>query len=172
MKITRRVMRGGPLAAAILLSACGDLGRSDVEQILNGEGRGYACQTTLNFADGGFEKARAAGAFSNAQGGLIGASLKVADSSDGDQWQVSCLIGMCGGIGRKTHGNRCLPGHVEVLAIADAPFAQGSGSYKSVDYVEIVDLPPELSRVAAFVYTRYKKSAIFQKTDNGWRVMQ
>src|SRR5207302_11024113 len=111
------------LGAAVALASCGDLTRSEVERILNGEGRGSACVTGVDFNDGSFERAKAGALFSVVQGGLLGATLKVADSSDGDQWQVSCLMGMCANISRKNNTNRCLPGKVELLTIADAPFA-------------------------------------------------
>jgi hypothetical protein len=160
------------LGAMFLLTSCGDLTRSEVERILNGEGRGSACVTGLDFNDGGFERAKASGAFSVLQGGLLGATLKVADTPDGDQWQVGCLMGMCANISRKTNANRCLPGKVEVLTIADAPFAPNNASYKIVEFVEVVTVPSELARIAPYVYTRYKKSTMFQKTDRGWRVAQ
>ena len=71
---------------------------------------------------------------------------------------------------RKNQENVCLPGKVEIVAIADATFAPSSGSYKAVEFVEVVTVPPELERIRSYVYTRYNKSVIFQKTDAGWRV--
>jgi hypothetical protein len=104
--------------------------------------------------------------------GFVGSTLKIADSPDGDQWQVACPMGFCGGVGLKENGSRCLPGHVEVVAVADAPFGTGGGSYKIVDYVWVVSVPPELKHIEPYIYTRYRKSATFQKTDRGWRVAQ
>jgi hypothetical protein len=177
------VMSGGPRkvgvclkltlisAATILLAGCGDLTRSDAERILDGDGRSYACETQLQFTETGFEQAKAQGLFTIDQGsGLLGSSLKVANSPDGDEWQVSCMMGLCGGITLKEHANRCIPGHVEITAIADA--APGADSYKEVDYIEVISLPPELKSVEQFVFTRYNKKSILQKTDTGWRAIQ
>jgi hypothetical protein len=172
MGILNKLIRIGVLSAITALSGCNDLSRSEVERILNNEARGTACVSSLDFTDGGFERAKASGVSFSAQGGLLSSALKVADTPDGDQWQVGCMLGLCGGVGRKNKPNLCLPGQIEVLTIADAPFAPNNGSYKTVDYVEVVKLPAEITHLAPYVYTRYKKSAVFQKTDRGWRVAQ
>lgn len=172
MRAVQNLTLIGALGATIALAGCGDLTRSEAERILNNEGRGSACVTSLNFNEGGFERAKANGAFSVLQGGLLGATLKVADSPDGDQWQIGCMMGLCAGVSRKNRGNLCLPGKVEILTIADAPFAPNNASYKIVEFVEVVAVPPELARIAPYVYTRYTKSTTFQKTDRGWRVAQ
>lgn len=161
------------IVIAATLAGCGDLSRSDVERILNGEARGTACVAELQFVDGGFEKAKASGAlaFLQAESGLLGHVFKVADLPGGDRWQVVFLgFEKNPNVTRKLGKNRCLPGKVEVGAIADAPFAPNAKSYKLVEFVEVVSLPPELERIKPHVYTRYSKSTVFQKTDAGWRV--
>jgi hypothetical protein len=172
MIILRNTAYAAIFVQALLLAGCNDLTRSEAARILDNEGRGHACVSTLDFNEGGFERAKAAGVFSRFQGGLIGSGITIADTADGDQWHIACLMGMCGGIARKNRSNLCIPGRVEVLTLADPPFVQNNGSYKTVEFTEIVDLPPELKRMEQYVYTRYKKSVMFQKTDAGWRVAQ
>jgi hypothetical protein len=161
------------IVAMLILPGCGDLTRSEVERILNGEGRGHACVTELGFLDDGFEKAKAGNtiSFIPSESGFLGSTFKVADLPDGDRWQVIFLgFEKNPNITRKTKNKLCLPGKVEVLTLADAPFAPPGGSYKIVEYVEVVALPSELERVRPYVYTRYRKQTVFQKTDRGWRV--
>ncbi len=56
------------IAAVLTLAGCGDLTRSEVARILDGPDHGYACETGLKFNDGGFERAKANGAFAVASG--------------------------------------------------------------------------------------------------------
>jgi hypothetical protein len=157
------------IAVTLTLTGCSDLTRSEAERILDGEARGSACQSRLDFNEGGFAKAKTIGAFSVIGNDLFGTTLKVADAPNGDQWICLDLAGRCGSVSRKKQ-NLCLTGKVEILAIADAPFAPNSGSYKVVEFVEVVTIPQELERIGPYLNTRYKKHVVFQKTDAGWRV--
>jgi hypothetical protein len=159
------------LGALISLSACGDLTRTEAARVLNGEARGSACETQLEFAPGGFASAKERGAFTVVPATVtMAVTLKVADTSDGDRWQLVCLLNNCTGakVHRMKNQNRCLPGQVEVRAIAEMPM--GGGNFKQVDYDEVVTVPPELASIAPYVRTRFQKSIVFQKTDRGWRV--
>jgi hypothetical protein len=155
------------------LGGCGDSGhltRAEAERILNGEGRGYVCVTRLGFTEEGFKKVKASNLIDRT-------TSKVADAPDGDRWLAfDRIMGDCDPlpnfycVKRMKHPRRCLDGKADILAIADAPFAIGSGSYKVVDYVEIVTPPPELKHIEAFMDNQYAGSIVFQKTDRGWRV--
>jgi hypothetical protein len=158
--------------AAILLSGC-DLSRSDVERILNDQSRGDSCQSNLKFVDGGFANAKSNGkvVLIQNESGFLGQVFKVADLPAGDRYQVIFLGFETNPlVTRKIQSTVCLPGHVEVTAIADAPFAPIAGSYKLVDFVEVVTLPAELQAIQPYVFLRYSKQAVFQKTDASWRV--
>jgi hypothetical protein len=176
MRILNIVRAGVLLAAAAVLGGCNDdLTRSEAKRILDGPSRGSACQSGLQFLDGAFSRAKAAGilTFMPNESGLLGAMYKLADLPGGDRWQTAFLgFEKNPMVTRRLNRNLCLPGQVEITALAPVPFGPASDSYKEVDFVEVVSLPPELSRLAPYVYLRYTKKAVFQKTDNGWRVAQ
>lgn len=155
-------------------SPSGVLTRAYAAQILNGAGRGYACQTGLTFIDGGFDRARTDGVLVKVERGYAGfdSVYRASDLPDGDMWRVSPKENMfeAAQLSRDKNKLGCLRGSVEVGPIADAPFAPGAGSYKVVEYVEVVELPAELEKMRPYVFTRYEKKAVFQKTDEGWRV--
>lgn len=172
--LARNLMRFAAIAATLAVAAC-DLSRSDAEQILEGVARGRACVANLQFVDGGFDAAKNSGAIAiiRNESGLLGSVYLVADLPGGDRWQVVFLgFEKNPNVSRKSQQNLCLPGKAEVTSIADAPFAPGSGSYKLVDFVEVVAIPLELERIKPYVYARYSKREVFQKTDAGWRVAQ
>lgn len=157
------------LAAALSLSGCGDLTRSDAERILNTEARGSACQASLDFVQGGIEKAKTNGVIPENGRGL-GSAIKLAATSDGDQWKISCFAFVGCNVSRISKPNVCLPGKVAIRALADAPAMLCGGNCKQVDFIEIVTLPPELQSLAPYVNTRYEKKLVLQKADSGWRV--
>ncbi len=171
------VMRSAAVLAALSLpfslTACGDLTRSNATAILNGSGFTHACMAQLAFTKDGFSRAQANGVVPKRPSTMgwfgIGNIYKVADLPNGNEWRVvSSFGGMV--VTRKDQQTECLPGHAEVTMIATAPNAQND-SYKLVDFVEYVDLPPELQMLRPYVYTGYRKEVTFQKTDDGWRVM-
>lgn len=171
--------RFGAVAAMLALAGCGDLTRSEAERILNSDERKHACVSRLTFIDGGFEKAKASGALSydRSRNNIVSwdqGVYKIADLPDGDRWEViefsmgfTPLISKPTVIRRK-HPNLCFHGKAQVTAIADAPFGLG----KSVEFVATVSFPSELEPIRPYVYTGYEMTAIFQKTDLGWRVVQ
>lgn len=171
-------MRGAVVSAALImplaLAACGngDLTRSGAEQILNGAAFSSVCVAQPQFIDGAFPKAQAAGVVP-ARPSTVGwfgmmNVYKIADLPNGDAWQATTVMGGVVVV-RKSQPNQCFPGHATVTAIADSPTSQ-NGSYKLVDFVEYIDLPPELQKLQGYIYTGYKKELTFQKTDDGWRV--
>jgi hypothetical protein len=168
------IRAGAVTTAALALASCfGDLSRSAAEGILNGESRGAACVSGLDFIDGGFEKAKSSQAISiiRNESGLLGNVFLVASLPGGDRWHVVHFgFEKNPKVSRKVQSDQCLPGRAEVTTIADAPFAPVAGSYKVVEFVEIVTIPAELERLKPYVFMRYNKSQIFQKTDRGWRV--
>ncbi|MCB1521096.1 MAG: hypothetical protein KDJ37_11055 [Hyphomicrobiaceae bacterium] len=149
----------------------GELSRQEAKRILDNEGRGNACQATLKFVKGGLDKAKANGSVSEVRnpGGWV-EKITVATMPGGGHWKVQTFVNTEPIVVRDKNEKMCLPGAVEITAIADAPFAPSSGSYKFVEFTEIVRLPPELQKLGSFVYTQYRKSTTFQKTDVGWRV--
>jgi hypothetical protein len=168
------VARVGVVVAMLTVAGCGDdLTRSEAQRILDGEGRGHACVSRLSFIDGGLEKAVDSGAISLIEGSESmrwGRTYKVSDLPDGDRWQVAILFGRDVRVARQKQANLCIPGNVEIQTIADAPFSPSGGTYKLVEFTEVVNLPSELRPIRDFVFTRYNKQVVFQKTDRGWRV--
>lgn len=176
MRVLTILHVGALVAAALALVSCNDdLTRSEAKRILDGPSRGNACQSEVKFLDDGFQRAKAAGILMllRNESGLLGTMYKIADLPDGDRWQAAFLgFEKNPLVTRKLNRNRCLPGQVEITALAPVPFGPQSNSYKEVDFVEVVSLPPELSRLTPYVYLRYSKRTVFQKADNGWRVAQ
>ncbi len=175
MRRIRTILTFAALLSSFALAGCGDLSRSEAKTVLDGVSRGSACQTQLEFMDGGFQKARAAGALNPIprESGLLGTVFKVSDLPAGNRWEV-IYRGFESNplVIRKLHGNLCLPGEVEITALSDPPFAPARGSYRVVEFIEHVNLPPELKSIEPYVYVKYRKKIVFQKTDNGWRVAQ
>ncbi len=160
----------GAVASTLFLAGC-DLTNSEAERILNSEARGNACVTDLKFTEDGFKKARSDRVVISMPP-RIGEAMdryRLADTIDG---QLHDTFGEDSTVSRKQN-NSCLPGKAEVTSITDDPLlgSFAPGRYKTVNFTEVVDIPPELKRMEPYVYVRYKKSARFQKTDNGWKVM-
>jgi hypothetical protein len=169
---TARGLSACVVAAALLLTGCGNISRSDAEKILNGTGRGFACAPRLKFLPDGFDQARKAGLIPERQGlAALQMTQKVADAPDGDFWQIEMEFMMGVFLGRGKDGRMCIPGTATVTSIADVPFAPSSGSYKLVDFTEVITLPPELEKFRQYVYLQYAKRVVMQKTDGGWRPM-
>ncbi len=176
MRVVTGLLHIAAFFAACALAGCGDeLTRGLAEQILNGASRGHACNTDLQFIEGGLEKAKASGALTllRNESGLLGTAYHASDVPGGGRWIVFHLGFETNPLlSRRPESKQCLPGHVEITSIADMPFAPGNNSYKVVEYIERVTIPPELARLKGLVFDGYRKSATFQKTDNGWRVAQ
>lgn len=173
------VMRGAAISAALVvplaLAACGnrDLTRSRAAEILDGPAFSTVCVAQPSFVDGGFQRAQASGAVAAKPSAVgwfgLGNVYKVADLPNGDEWRA--VSDLSGGMAvlRKSQPLQCFSGHAEITAIADSPISQ-NGSYKLVDFQEVIDLPPELEKLRPYLYLRYQKEANFQKTDDGWRI--
>lgn len=165
------------LGVTCLLGCSDDLSRSSAQAALNGEYRGYACQSSLSFVDGGFKKADAAGLIKNqSRNASVDAQLSRLSSGMGplylaaaipgtdDRWIASSQLFEQPVIYREKKPKGCIPGAAEIALIAEGPLP----SFKLVEFVEVVQLPPELSGLKELVILRYRKEVPFQKTDKGW----
>ena len=160
-----------PNPAAPANNADAELTRELAAHILNGEGRGLACETKLSFTKDGFENARSSGALLQPPGRIVIEGEKffgfeIAGPAKG-KWVVPVSFGVAT-VASVHNTNLCIAGAAEILSIANAPLF-GAG-YKEVEFVEITSPPPELKVLTPYIRTRYRKKVTFQKTDIGWRV--
>lgn len=159
-----------------MVSGCGDeLSRSSAQQQLNGDARGHACQASLSFNEGGFDRASAARALVKESKSVneelrdmangMSSVLFVTNIPDAnDRWLVVSKMFEKPVVVREKNPRKCIPGSAEVTLIADAPVP----SIKIVEFTETVNLPTELAAIRDYVFLKYKKEVAFRKTDKGW----
>lgn len=170
-----RISCAAPFVLVFLVAGCfGTDVRSEANRLLNGEARGQACVVEFKFTDGSFQKAVNERKVVRipSESGLLGNTYGVADiPGSRDQWIVFHLGYETNPlITRRSRSKDCLPGKVEIQTVADFPLAPNNDSYKLVEFLEVVTIPPELQHLKPYIFDRYRKEAVFQKTDRGWRV--
>lgn len=164
------------LLVSVIVSGCGDeFSRSSAQQQLNGDARGSACEASLSFNDGGFDRARAAKAVVSQRksvndqlgdlAGGVGSVLFVTTiPNTNDRWLVVTKLFEDPIVRREKKPRECIPGSAEVTLIVDGP----ASSIKIVEFTETIKLPPELAPIRDYVFLKYRKKALFRKTDKGW----